>query len=98
MLDLVADPLINTLYTEKWDAAPRNMSVSLLFDFAKPYKEIVGRVLRGESGGYYEMRPGSGIELSEIRHVPAEVAAKVRAVFRDVVGGKPLPEIVDKTP
>jgi basic membrane protein A and related proteins len=90
--------LINTLYTEKWDAAPKSMSVTLLFDFAKPYKDIVGRVLKGESGGYFEMRPGNGIELSEIRHVSPEVVAKVRAVFNEVVRGKALPEIVDKTP
>jgi basic membrane protein A len=90
--------LINTLYTEKWDAAPRSMSVSLLFDFARPYREIVGRVLRGEHGGYYEMRPGTGIELSDIRLVPPEVVTKVRAIFKDVVAGKALPEIVDRTP
>jgi basic membrane protein A len=90
--------LINTLYTEKWDAAPKSMSVSLLFDFARPYREIMGRVLRGEPGGYFEMRPGSGIELSDIRLVSADVAARVRAVFKDVVGGKSLPEIVDRTP
>jgi basic membrane protein A len=90
--------LLNTLYTEKWEAAPKSMTVSLLFDFAKPYRDIVGQVLTGRTGGYYEMRPGTGMELSEIRHVPPDVAAKVRAVFKDVVGGKPLPEIVDKTP
>ena len=87
-----------TLYTEKWDTAPRHLAVSLVFDFARPYKEIVGRVLKGETTGYYEMRPGSGMELSEIRHVAPDVAAKVRAVFKEVAGGKSLPEIVDKTP
>src|SRR5215470_2128221 len=88
--------LITTLYTEKWDAAPKNMTVTLLFDFAKPYREIVGKILKGETSGYYEMRPGSGFELSEIRHIPPEVAAKVKAVFREVAAGKSLPEIVDR--
>jgi len=90
--------LVTTLYTEKWDTAPKNMTVALVFDFARPYREIVGRILKGEKGGYYEMRPGSGMELSDIRNVPPEVAARVRAVFREVVAGKPLPEITDKTP
>jgi basic membrane protein A len=90
--------LLTTLYTEKWDAAPKHMAVSLLFDFGKPYKEIVGRIVKGEKGGYWEMRPGSGLELSDIRNVPADVASKVRAVFREVAGGKPLPEITDKMP
>ena len=90
--------LVTTLYTEKWDTAPKNMTVALVFDFTRPYREIVGRILKGEKGGYYEMRPGSGMELSDIRNVPPEVAARVRAVFREVVAGKPLPEITDKTP
>jgi basic membrane protein A len=88
--------LITTLYTEKWDSAPRHMSVSLLFDFAKPYREVVSRILKGENAGYYEMRPGSGFELSEIRHVPPEVATKVKALFRDIAAGKSLPEITDR--
>ena len=88
--------LITTLYTEKWDSAPRHMVVSLLFDFAKPYKEIVGRVLKGDTGGYYEMRPGSGFELSDIRLVPRDVADKVKALFREIAGGKSLPEITDR--
>ena len=90
--------LATTLYTNKWDTAPQNMAVSLLFDFAKPYKEIVGHIVKGEVTGYYEMRPGSGMELGEMRHVPAEVQKKVQAVFHEVAAGKPLPEITDKTP
>lgn len=88
--------LITTLYTEKWDAAPKHMTVSLLFDFAKPYKDIVGRVLKGEHAGYYEMRPGSGFELSDIRLVSPEVAGKVKALFREIAAGKSLPEITDR--
>ena len=88
--------LLTTFYTEKWDMAPKNLTVSLMFDFTKPYKEIVGRILKGERTGYYEMRPGSGMELSDIRNVPPEVAAKVRAIFKEVVAGKPLAEITDR--
>jgi len=89
--------LLTTFYTEKWELAPKNMTVSLLFDFTKPYKEIVGRILKGERTGYYEMRPGSGMELSELRNVSPEVAAKVKATFKDVVNGKKVvPEVTDK--
>lgn len=90
--------LVTTLYTDKWETAPQNMAVTLIFDFAKPYKDVVGRILKGEGTGYYEMRPGSGMALGEMRHVPAEVQNKVRAVFQEVVAGKSLPEISDKTP
>jgi basic membrane lipoprotein Med (substrate-binding protein (PBP1-ABC) superfamily) len=89
--------LLTTFYTEKWDLAPKNMTVSLLFDFTKPYKEIAGKILKGERTGYYEMRPGSGMELSELRNVSPEVAAKVKAIFKDVVDGKKVvPEVTDK--
>jgi basic membrane protein A and related proteins len=88
--------LITTLYTEKWDSAPKNMSVSLLFDFTRPYREIVGRILKGEASGYYEMRPGSGFELSEIRQVPPAVATRVKALFGEIASGKSVPEITDK--
>jgi len=90
--------LLTTFYTEKWDLAPKNLTVSLVFDFNKPYHEIVGKILKGERTGYYEMRPGSGMELSDIRNVPPGVADKTRAIFREVVAGKSIPEIVDKTP
>jgi basic membrane lipoprotein Med (substrate-binding protein (PBP1-ABC) superfamily) len=89
--------LLTTFYTEKWELAPKNMTVSLLFDFTKPYKEMVGKILKGERTGYYEMRPGSGMELSEVRNVSPEAAAKAKAIFKEVVDGKrTFPEITDK--
>ena len=89
--------LLTTFYTEKWELAPKNMTVSLLFDFTKPYKEMVGRILKGERTGYYEMRPGSGMELSDVRNVPPEVAAKAKVIFKEVVDGKrTFPETTDK--
>jgi len=90
--------LLTTLYTDKWDTAPKHLVVSLLFDFAKPYKEIVGNILKGHKGGYWEMRPGSGMELGDFRNVSPEIANKVRAVFKEVAGGKALPEVTDKAP
>lgn len=88
--------LLTTHQTEKWDLAPRHFTASLLAHFVTPYKDVVGRILRGERTGYYEMRPGSGLELSEIRNVPPEVAAKVRAIFKEVAEGKPIPEVTDR--
>ncbi len=88
--------LMTTFITEKWDLAPKNFAVSLLANYATPYKEIVGRILKGETTGYYEMRPGSGFELSDIRNVPPDVAAKATAIFAEVVAGKPIAEVTDK--
>ena len=88
--------LLTTFNTEKRDLAPTHITASLLTDFGTPYKEIVGRILKGERSGYYEMRPGSGMELSDIRNVPQHVPEKVKAIFKEVVAGKPLPEITDR--
>lgn len=88
--------LLTTHQTDKWDLAPKHLTASLLAHFVVPYKEVVGRILKGERTGYYEMRPGTGMEVNEIRNVPPEVAAKVKAIYREVVAGKPIPEVTDK--
>jgi basic membrane protein A len=88
--------LLTTFTTDKYDLAPTVLTTSLLADFRKPFVEIVRRVLAGERGGYYEFKPGTGMDLSPIRNVPAEVSAKVTAVFAEVVAGKELPEIMDR--
>lgn len=88
--------LLTTFMTDKWEVAPKNFATSLLANFSGPYKHIVERILKGERTGYYEMRPGSGMELSEPRNVPAEAAAKARAVFKEVSSGKVIPEVTDK--
>ena len=57
----------------------------------------MGRILKGETTGYWEMRPGSGFELSELHNVPPEVAAKAKAIFADVVGNKiQIQEVTDR--
>jgi basic membrane lipoprotein Med (substrate-binding protein (PBP1-ABC) superfamily) len=88
--------LMTTFTTDKQQMAPKVLTTSLLSDFRKPYVEIVRRVLKGERGGYYEFKPGTGMELSAMHNVPPETAAKVASVFREVVAGKPLPEIMDR--
>jgi len=88
--------LMTTFTTDKYHMAPKVLTTSLLSDFRKPYLEIVSRVLKGERGGYYEFKPGTGMELSEIHNVPPDTVARVTSVFREVVAGKPLPEIMDR--
>lgn len=88
--------LFTTFHTDKPDLAPKNLVVSLTSHFGTPYKEVVGRILKGERTGYYEVRPGAGMELSDVRNVPSEVAAKAKVIFKEVVAGKPIPEITDR--
>ena len=89
--------LLTTFVTEKWELAPRHLVGSLLADYPKAYREIAGKVLQGERTGYWEMRPGNGFELSDLRNIPPEVAAKVKAIFADVVSGKvQIAEVTDR--
>jgi basic membrane protein A len=88
--------MVTAFNTDKHQMAPKVMMTSLLADFRKPYVEIVSRVVKGERSGYYEFKPGTGMDLAEIRNVPPATAATVQAVFREVVAGKPLPEIMDR--
>lgn len=91
--------LLTTFMTPKWDVAPKHFAASLLADFATPYRAIVGRILKGEKGGYHEMRPGAGMELSDLRNVPPDTATRVRAIFKEIVAGsRQVPEITDKLP
>lgn len=88
--------LVSTFTTDKYQMAPKVMTASLLADFRKPYVEILGRILKGERGGYYEFGPGTGMELSEIRNVSPDVAGLAGGAFREVVARKPLLEITDR--
>ncbi len=88
--------LVSGFTTDKFSLAPKVVTTSLLTDYRKPYVEIVGRILRGERGGYYEFKPGTGIDLAPIHNIPSDVAAKVAGAFRELVAGKPIPEIMDK--
>lgn len=86
--------LLTTFYTDKTDLAPKNFTTSLLFDFNVPYTKIVNEIMKGNRGGYEEMRPGNGMSLSPIRNVPEDVAKKVVQVFDEVASGKrQVPEV-----
>ncbi len=88
--------LVTSFYTDKYDTAPQVYAASLLLDFNAAYRAIATSILQGQRGGDFEMRPGQAMKLSPIRNVPAEVVARVEAVYREVVAGKQIPDILDK--
>ena len=88
--------LVTSFYTDKYEAAPQIFTASLLLDFTTAYRTIVAAILRGQRGGDFEMRPGQAMKLSPIRNVPPEVVTRVEAVYREVVAGKQIPDILDK--
>jgi basic membrane protein A len=77
--------LLTTFYTDKTSYAPQHFTTSLLFNFSKPYAYVTQQILKGRSGGYYEMRPGAGMTLLPPRNVPVEVAQRVLHVYQAVV-------------
>ncbi|HEY8414694.1 MAG TPA: BMP family protein [Thermaerobacter sp.] len=88
--------LLTTYYTDKTELAPENFTASLLTDFATPYKNVVEKILQGQRGGYEEMRPGNGMDLSEIRNVSDDVAAQVRDIFAKVAAKEiQIPEVLE---
>ncbi len=87
---------VTSYYTDKRAASPRQYTASLLLNFSRPYTEVVGQILQGQRQGYTEMRPGHGMDLSPIYNTPRDVVEKVRAIFQEVVKGKPIPEITDR--
>lgn len=89
--------LFTTFYTEKKELAPDRLAVSLLADFSTPYLGVIKAIQGGTRGGHFEMKPGSGLNLSEIRNVPPEAARKAKETFDTIAAGKKeVPEITDK--
>lgn len=87
---------VTSFYTDKSAMAPKVYLTSLVLDFGTPYAAIVDHILKGQRGGNYDMRPGSGMELAPILNASPEVVKQVRAVFQEVVRGKAVPEVLDK--
>ncbi|OFX34395.1 MAG: hypothetical protein A2Z07_00225 [Armatimonadetes bacterium RBG_16_67_12] len=89
--------LLTTFYTDKTSLAPQNFASSLLLNFQRPYIDVTRRILKGERGGYVEMRPGNGMTLMPPRNVSAEVTQKVNEVFRAIVRrDEKIDEVIDR--
>lgn len=89
--------LLTTFYTDKTSLAPQLFASSLLLNFQRPYIDVTCRILKGERGGYYEMRPGAGMTLMPPKNVPADVTAKVNDVFRSIVKrDEKIDEVIDR--
>lgn len=79
---------LTTLYTDKSSMAPESFTVSIIFDFAEVFDYVVGEIVEGQPGGYYEMGPGSGMELSDFYNTPEDIAADVRSVWNQIINGE----------
>lgn len=81
--------LITAKYTDKTSFAPDNYITSLLYDFTKPMKDVVGKIQAGEKGGYYPLGFESGVSLqTPLKNVDPQVEKDVQSVVDDVKSGK----------
>ncbi len=82
---------ITTKYTDKKIQAPDNYLTSDLFDFSVPIKEIVGKILDGEKGGFINLDYGKGkarYAQFPISNVSEEISARIQQIADDVEAGK----------
>jgi basic membrane lipoprotein Med (substrate-binding protein (PBP1-ABC) superfamily) len=76
--------LLTTHMTDKTDNAPRLMAASLLADFRVPYRVVLQAILKGQRGGYIEMRPGAGMQVGAFHNVSPEAVEATNALFGKV--------------
>ncbi|HOK18107.1 MAG TPA: BMP family protein [Caldisericia bacterium] len=82
---------ITVKYTDKYSQAPQNYLTADLFDFKVPLREVVGRVLKGEKGGFLMLEYGEGkarYAQFPIKNVTDEINNRVKQIADDVASGK----------
>lgn len=81
--------LATAKYTDKSLYAPDNYVTSLLYDWAGPLKDIVQKIMDGETGGYYPLGFDTGVALQmPLRNAPEEVNSEIQQIVADLESGK----------
>ena len=85
-------------YSDKSEFAPDNYITSALYDYTKPFKDIVQNILNGKPGGYYPMSFKTGhTVLLPLHNAPPELEKEVKQVLADLKSGK-IKVVKDTTP
>jgi basic membrane protein A len=85
-------------YVDKANFAPDNYITALLYDWAGPLKDIVQRIMNGETGGYYPMGFDTGVAIQmPLRNVSEELNSEIEQIVEDVKSGK-IEVVKDTTP
>jgi basic membrane protein A len=81
--------LVTAKYIDKTNFAPKNYITSLLYDFKGPMKDIVGKILKGEKGGYYPLGFATGVAIQfPLKNVSADINTQIQKIVDDVKSGK----------
>ncbi len=85
-------------YSDKSEFAPDNYITSAMYDYTKPFKDIVQNIMNGKPGGYYPMGFDTGhTVLLPLRNVPPGVEDEIKKVLEDLKSGK-IKVVKDTTP
>jgi basic membrane protein A len=76
-------------YTDKSLYAPDNYVTSVLYDWAGPLKQIVQKIMEGETGGYYPLGFDTGVALQlPLQNASDEVNSEIEQIIADIQSGK----------
>jgi basic membrane protein A len=76
-------------YTDKGLYAPDNYVTSVLYDWAGPLKQIVQKIMEGETGGYYPLGFDTGVALQlPLQNASDELNSEIEQIVADVQSGK----------
>ncbi len=85
-------------YVDKSNFAPENYLTAALYDWEKPLKDIVEKIMAGETGGYYPMGFETGVALQmPLRNVSDELNSEMEQIVADIQSGK-IEVVKDTTP
>jgi basic membrane protein A len=85
-------------YVDKSNFAPDNYVTAALYDWEKPLKDIVQKIMEGETGGYYPMGFETGVAVQmPLRNSSDEINSEIEQIVADVQSGK-IEVVKDTTP
>jgi len=89
---------VTAKYVDKTGFAPNNYVTAALYDWEKPLKDIVGKIMAGEAGGYYPMGFETGVAVQmPLKNVSDELNSEIQQIVTDVQSGK-IEVVKDTTP
>lgn len=78
---------VTAKYTDKSSAAGPHYAGSLVYDFVKPLKEVLGKIAAGTTTGRYPLGFDTGVSIDMTAGVPADVKAAVDETVRKIIAG-----------
>jgi basic membrane protein A len=76
-------------YVDKASFAPDHYITSVIYDWEGPLKEIVQKIMEGETGGYYPLGFDTGVALQlPLQNVSDELNGEAEQLVADIESGK----------